>query len=200
MRMNWDTVWRRLLAVALAGAALGSATLPVVWNALDALHQPGAARIRYLWFWLGLWWVTCHVKSMSGRFFGYAGVFAGMLTLWVLSPSHDIGVRGRYTDYSVIFNRAIFWATVLFFAAGLVAWLAHTWRTRVRFKLWQLMAIVPLVGLDLSLLVASNQLVDDHPTRGLTTSEEAGMLWMSLNMLVVTPVCIIRFLRAPTGI
>src|SRR5262249_52077535 len=74
MRMNRDTVWRRLLAVALAGAALGSATLPVVWNALDALHQPGAARIRYLWFWLGLWWATCHVKSMAGRFFGYAGV------------------------------------------------------------------------------------------------------------------------------
>jgi hypothetical protein len=192
MRMNWDTVWRRLLAVALAGAALGSATLPVVWNALDALHQPAAARIRYLWFWLGLWWVTCHVKSMSGRFFGYAGVFAGMLTLWVLSPSHDIGVRGRYTDYSVIFNRAIFWATVLFFAAGLVVWLSS-----IRFSVWQMMTIVTLVGVELGLFaIVTRRAAGNHPLHLATLDWVYGVIvWVSLNLAVLAPICIALLIR-----
>jgi hypothetical protein len=63
-----------------------------------------------------------------------------------------------------------------------------------------MMAIVPLVGLELTLLVASNEMVADHPTRGMTTFEAAGMLWVSLNMLVITPVFLFQLLRDPDRI
>src|SRR5262245_30916332 len=137
-------------------------------------------------------------------FFGYAGVFAGMLTLWVLSPSHDIGVRGRYTDYSVIFNRASFWATVLFFAAGLVAWLSS-----IRFTVWQMMTIVTLVGVELGLFViVTRRAAGNQPLHPATLDWAYGVVhpatldwvygvivWASLNLAVLAPLCIALLIR-----
>jgi len=92
MRMHRNTTWCWLLAVALGVSALGLACYPVVWNALDAYRRPEAALLRYLWFWLGVWWVACNEKSLTRRRFGCTGVFAGMFVIWALATRLDIGV------------------------------------------------------------------------------------------------------------
>jgi hypothetical protein len=145
--------------------------------------------LRYLWFWLGAWWVACDEKSLTRRLFGCAGVFAGMFVIWVLSPRYDLGIP---IDYSPLFNRAVLLATALFFAAGLVAWLS-----RVRFTVRQVMTVVAIAGVELGLLVVLTREATSNYAPQPTAVDwwYGGMVLVLLNSAVISLICIALLIR-----
>jgi hypothetical protein len=111
-----------------------------------------------------------------------------MFVIWVLAPRFDLGVP---IDYSPWFNRAVLLATALFFAAGLVAWLA-----RVRFTVRQAMTVVAIVSIELGLLVfLTRRAAGNYAQPTAFDWWYGGMVLVILNSVIISPICIALLVR-----